>query len=189
MTIALITGPAVEPLSLAEVKAHLRVDHDHEDALITDTLNAARQYCEFASGHKFITQAWRQYETCLPADRLVCLSLQPVQSVSAVTVFDIDGNPTVLAAQDIELIRGANPSLLRLSNTIDTALGRNGIEIDLIVGMGDLGVDVPDTIKRAILLLVAHWYEFRGAVSPADQPVSIPPGFEALMSPFKGARL
>ncbi len=59
MTIALITPPALEPLSLDEVKAHLRVDHDHEDTLIADTLKAARQYVEFASGQRLITQVWR----------------------------------------------------------------------------------------------------------------------------------
>jgi len=44
---------------------------------------------------------------------------------------------------------------------------------------------VPDTLKRALQMLIAHWYEFRGAISPGDQPVSIPPGFEALIHPFK----
>lgn len=189
MTIALITPPASEPLSLTEVKEHLRIDHVHEDTFLQETLTAARQYTEFASGQKFITQAWRQYETCLPENRVMPLQVSPVQSVQAVTAFDRDGSPHVLSALDITLVRGSQPPLVELSSAFDPALAQNGLELDLVVGVGDLGVDVPHTIKRAILLLVAHWYEFRGAVAPQDQPVSLPAGFDALMAPYRRARL
>jgi len=52
-----------------------------------------------------------------------------------------------------------------------------------------MGVDIPDTLKRAILLLVTHWYEFRGAISPQQQPVSIPPGFDALVAAHRSVKL
>ena len=87
MTIALTTAPAMEPLSLAEVKAHLRVDHDHEDTLIAETLKAARQYVEFASGQRLITQAWRQYSDCRPQNGSIRLAVGPVQRIEAVTAY------------------------------------------------------------------------------------------------------
>jgi len=189
MTIALITPPASEPLSLIEIKAHLRVDHSHEDALISDTLKAARQYVELASGQKLITQAWRQYETAFPVDRKMVLKVSPVQSIAAITLFDRDGTPQLLAAQDSEIIRGSEPAILEFLATVDSSVAENGMEVDYIAGYGDLGIDVPDTLKRAILLLVAHWYEFRGAIAPQDQPVSLPPGFDTLMAPFRRVHL
>ena len=42
------------------------------------------------------------------------------------------------------------------------ALSR-GIELDVEVGYGDAPADVPEPLRQAIRLLVAHWYENRGA--------------------------
>ena len=189
MTIALITPPQSEPLSLDDIKLHLRIDHDHEDALLVDVLKAARQYCEHASGQKLITQAWRQYETVFPHDRAISLLVAPVQSVAAVTAFDRDGNPSVLGVDDFTFQSRWDPQAITIGHDLDPSIAANGFEVDLVAGMGDMSTDVPDTLKRAILLLVAHWYEFRGAVSPQDQPVSIPAGFETMVRPWKGPKL
>ena len=186
MTLALVTPPALEPLTLAEVKAHLRVDHGHEDGLIADLLRAARLHAENRTGCRFLTQVWRQYAA---GTQSVCFAvhLRPVQAVEAITVFDREGNPRTLASDDYELSRDPEQPRLRLH--VDAAACANGIEADLRVGFGDLGVDVPDTLRRAILLLCAHWYEFRGVVHPSEQPVSMPPGFDALVGEHARVRL
>lgn len=185
MTLAIITQPAHEPLGLDDIKLHLRIDHSDEDPLLIDTLKAARQYVELTSGQKLITQVWRQYETCYPADRELPLKVEPVQRIAAVTAFDVDGNPHVLGADDAQLVRGTDPTRLRFDDEFDASLASNGLEVDLVVGVGDYGLDIDDALKRAILLLVAHWYEFRGAIPPAQQPVSLPAGFDNLMMPYR----
>ena len=65
----------------------------------------------------------------------------------------------------------------------------NGVEIDFTAGFGEAGADVPDLLKRAILLLVGHWYEFRAGFGPADQPVSYPAGYERLIAFYRAGRL
>ena len=47
MGIQLVTPPAVEPVSLAEMKEHLRVDAVDQDLTIKSLISAARQYAEF----------------------------------------------------------------------------------------------------------------------------------------------
>ena len=74
-------------------------------------------------------------------------------------------------------------------NTPASGQSINGIEIDFIAGFGDAGPDVPDGLRRAILLLVAHWYEFRAAVGPQDQPVGYPPGYDRLIAGWRQRRL
>jgi uncharacterized phiE125 gp8 family phage protein len=55
----LVEGPAVEPVSLADMKAHLRVDDDAEDALIEGLVKAARLMVEAASRRLLVSQTWR----------------------------------------------------------------------------------------------------------------------------------
>lgn len=185
MTTAIITPPALEPLTLADAKLHLRVDHADEDDFIQQTVSAARQYVEAVTGERMLTQAWRQYVSDWPADRLLRLEVYPVQSVIATTAFDRDGVPHQIALEDVELSRGVKPQKLRFSASIDPALAANGLEIDLSVGQGDLPVDVAPALRQAVAMLVTHWYEFRGAIAPSQQPVSLPAGLDALLRPFK----
>ena len=50
--------PAVEPVSLAEATAHLRVETDDENDLISSLIVNARQQVEAATGLALITQGW-----------------------------------------------------------------------------------------------------------------------------------
>ncbi len=46
MTSILVAGPAVEPLSVAEAKTYLRLDHAEDDALLSTLIAAARSHIE-----------------------------------------------------------------------------------------------------------------------------------------------
>jgi uncharacterized phiE125 gp8 family phage protein len=55
MTSILLTGPAIEPISLAETKTFLRVEHDDEDQLITALIAGARSHIEAQTQTALIT--------------------------------------------------------------------------------------------------------------------------------------
>ena len=55
----LLEGPAVEPVLLAEAKAHLRIDGDDEDDLIGALIAAARVAVETEIRRVLIAQSWR----------------------------------------------------------------------------------------------------------------------------------
>ena len=40
------TQPVVEPVSVADAKAHLRIDHNSDDSYVAALVSAAREYCE-----------------------------------------------------------------------------------------------------------------------------------------------
>ena len=59
MTLFLVTGPATEPLTLAEAKSWLRVDGTTEDGLIQSLITSARLAVEAATNRLLIAQQWR----------------------------------------------------------------------------------------------------------------------------------
>ena len=189
MTTALISQPSLEPVTLSEAKAHLRFESADEDTIISELITAARRYLEQIAGVVLITQSWRQYEDCWPVSRCLNLKINPVRSVQSITVYDADGSPQIVPPGDYQIDVVSEPARIYLTSDLRPGQTLNGIEVDFTAGFGDTAVDVPDTLKRAILLLTAHWFEFRGAVTPREQPVSIPPGFEALIAPFKRVTL
>lgn len=59
MRLQSLSPPAVEPVTLAEAKLHLRVDIADDDAMITSLIKAAREFCETELRQALITQQWR----------------------------------------------------------------------------------------------------------------------------------
>ncbi len=59
MTPLLLSGPAVEPLSLVEAKSWLKLDSSDEDQLVQSLIASARLAVEAATNRLLITQQWR----------------------------------------------------------------------------------------------------------------------------------
>ena len=187
MTAALITGPALEPVSLADVKAHLRVDGDDDDLLLQAAIVSARYHVETLTRRFLIEQTWRVYLDAWPRKRIVRLPPAPLISVDAVTVYDANGDPQTVDPDDYEVDTAAVPGrvILAAAAPAPTARAVNGIEIDVTVGYGPSSVDVPAALRQAVLMLVTHWYEHRGAVGHDLAVLVAPLGFEALVAPYR----
>jgi uncharacterized phiE125 gp8 family phage protein len=192
MATTLLSGPPVEPVSLAEAKAHLRVDTNAEDTLIQSLIMASRLHIEAALDLALITQTWRDHRDAWPSSRTIKLRLCPVQSVTAVRVLS-DANGSHSLDPGAFILDGtANPGRLVWRGTgIAPAshLAANGIEIDFVAGYGDEPSDVPQPIRQALLLLTAHWYENREPVEIGAAATVIPGTISELLSPYRRRRL
>ena len=182
-------GPAVEPVTLAEAKANLRISHDSEDALISGLIRAAREDVERITGMALIDQTWRLTLDAWPPSRTVRIRRHPVRQIIAVTAYGSEGEAWAVDPARYQLDAETRPARLHLERPPERLRAINGIEIDFRAGFGEAGPDVPDLLKRAILMLVAHWYEFRAHVPPSAQPVSFPPGYEELIDGYRLRRL
>lgn len=183
---ARISAPVTEPVTLAEAKAHLRVDLSDDDAMIQRLIAAAREWVETVAGRALITQTWRMSLDDWPEDVSVALIRPPVQAVTAVRTFDATGVASVWAGANYALSFGAEPQrLIRLAAAWPTP-GRtsSGIEIDMTCGYGTLAADVPAALRQAVLLKIAQLYERRGEETGAD-----PDGALRLIAPFRTVRL
>lgn len=187
MTLFGTVAPAVEPVTLIDAKATLRLDHDGEDELIEGLICAAREEVEASCGLALIEQEWRLSLDRLPRSGRVLLRRHPVRTVNSITAFGRDGEASIVDPVTYRLEAAGRPARLHFLNLPSNAV--NGIEIDFTAGFGEAGTDVPDLLKRAMLVLVAHWYEFRASYGTKDQPVSFPSGYERLIAPWRMRRL
>ncbi|PTW57658.1 putative phiE125 gp8 family phage protein [Breoghania corrubedonensis] len=181
MPTILISPPAGEPVSLAQAKAFLRVDHNDEDALIEALVTAARLQVENATGRALMSQGWRTVLDAWPAHRVVRITRSPVAAIDAVTVYDADGVASVLDPDDLRLDTAGRPSRLVVSASAPApGTAVNGIEIDFTAGYGT-AADVPEPLTLAIRRLVAHWYENRESNPGGDVPGPV----AALLAPYR----
>lgn len=190
MVMTRITAPSAEPISLSEAKAHLRITDVSEDALITGLIKSAREEVEASASIALINQDWRLYMDAWPCSGIVRLRRSPVQYVSAVTVYDGMGVATVITPPVGNLDKISSPARFLVPNAA-SAPGKavNGIEIDFRCGFGATGVEVPDGLKRAMLLLISHWYEHRGAGESDGQTALWPNGFDRIMDRYRRMEL
>jgi len=160
----IVTAPAAEPLTLAEAKAHLRVDHSDDDALIQAQIIAARQMVESFTRQRLITQTLRFTYDWFPA-RLE-IPVWPVQSVSSVKYDDAEGNEQTLAASRYTLVKHRPRVLTPAYSDVwpSTRLHWGAVRVDVVCGYGAAGSAVPGDIMAALKLVLASLYEQREGV-------------------------
>ncbi len=187
----LVTGPAAEPVTLSEAKAHARVDVDDDDGVITDLITAAREWVEQNTGRCLITQTWRLSLDMWPGSRAddwwdgaregpitlldaawVEFRRSPVIAFSRVATLDETGTETTWASSNYYLSREPNGygRLVRKRGVVWPDVSNRdagAIRIEATCGYGPNAADVPFPIRQAVKQLVAYWYENRDAVGEA----------------------
>jgi uncharacterized phiE125 gp8 family phage protein len=187
MSAILLNAPASEPVSLAQARLFLRVEHDDDDDLIAALIAAARVQVEAHTRRALITQTWRLIRDVWPAGGALPILPVPLREVTAIGVYDADGMIHTLDVESFHVDAVSAPAILTFARGAPPAPGRlhAGIEIDIEAGYGDTGEDVPEPFKQAIRLLVAHWYENRRIVAASGEVASMPASVSALIAPFR----
>ncbi len=187
MSAILLTPPALEPVTLADAKHFLRIEHDDDDDVIAALIASARVHVEAKTRRALITQVWRLTRDMWPATGLLPILPVPLRAVTAIGVYRDDGMLQMLDVDLFDVDAGAAPAILAFDRGVLPNPGRpsGGIEIDVEVGYGDAADDVPAPLRQAIRLLVAHWYENRRLVAASGEVASMPASVSALISPYR----
>ena len=185
-------SPASTPVTTAEAKAQLRIDHNDDDAFIAALIEAATSHVDGWSGilgRALLTQTWRGSLDAFPEDReAIDVPLLPLQSVTAITYVDGDGttqtlDPAVYRVLDNGTERGAiAPAFGEAWPETQDRL--QAVTVTFVAGYG-AAADVPQAIRQAILLLVSHWYERRVVVEMGTVSAEMPYGVQAMLQPFR----
>lgn len=185
------TPPASEPVTLVEAKAHLRVDHTDDDTLITTLRVTARKWCEGYTYRSFINTTWEYYLDEFIEDRTdvrIELPKPPLVSITEVRYEDeASVSKTLTEGTDFQVSTQTYIGFIMPEADKfwpDTELDRaNAVKITYVAGFGATASDVPEDIKHAILMLIAHLYETREGYGFAGFPtkIELPPIVTALL--------
>ena len=183
MTLNLVTAPTTEPLTLAEIKLAIHVDAADRDVDLVGLALAAREYAEHDQKRALITQTWDKFfDFKFPAE--IELPMPPLQSVTSVTYIDGDGVSQTLATSDYTVDANREPGLIVPSfgnSWPSTQSVINAVTVRFVAGYGG-PTSVPESTKRAMLMMMAHWLENPEAVVAGAAPNIVPLGVEALLS-------
>lgn len=190
------TAPAVEPVTLAEAKAHLRVDTSDDDTYIGTLIKASREWCEEYLDRTLVHTQW-----ALRLDRFpyngsdeIPLPRPPIVSSGTATAFTLNytmesGSTATLSTSQYRVHRHQTPGAVATiygGSWPSHLQDDNSVTITYWGGYGPSGSDVPAAIKHAMLMLCSHWYETRGAtVSTGAVPQDVPFGVRALLDSMK----
>lgn len=191
MRLSLVTAPTQEPVSLDELKAHMRVEIDDDDMEIAALGRSAREMVEAQTGLKLITQTWKLYLDDFPGDA-IRIPIVPVASVTHVKYYNSANTLTTWSSGEWESDAASSterPTRVAPKHGYSwpSAYDRfNAVEVQCIVGYGD-PADVPQALRHAIMIIAATWYEHREDLSPGVEvfQVPLPAASARLIAPFK----
>lgn len=165
MGLQLITAPVLLPVSLDRLKQHLRVTHAFEDDLLADYLRAAVRQVEALTWRALLTQTFRLTLDDFPQsiDDLIYVPRPRLQSVTAISYLDTDGEEQTLDPADYEIDAVGEPGRIRqaIYKSWPQTLRVSGcVSITYVAGWTSAAA-VPSTLVAAVLLAAASLYETR----------------------------
>jgi uncharacterized phiE125 gp8 family phage protein len=162
-------------IDLTTAKAHLRVEHEYDDEMITGYLAAAIDRTLAEIGLAGVLEREHVTETT----RREFAFLYPVAEVTAVEKKDEMGEWQALPAEDWTLTGHVEERyVLELA---EEHLSGSEYRVTWTAGMEPL----PAWFRVAVLFLLGHYYENRSSVAMGVSAVEVPMGFQHLTRPHR----
>lgn len=170
MSLQLVDAPDIAPVDRTMVKAHLRVEHSDDDALIDTYIAAETAYAEDFTGRALVAQTWDYFQDGFPTEgtpQIIELPLGNVTAVTAVYYRDGDYTEQTLDAALYNLDLASSRARIRLAESASWPTiydGVNAVRVRFTAGSADTGVspatpDVLKDIQLAIMLRVQADYD------------------------------
>lgn len=186
-SLRLRTGPTTEPITLDELKAHLRITYIDEDDIIESYLVAARVYVENYCERSLFTQTWDYYtDRFPPGDEPFVLSRGQYASVSTFTYKDTASVQQTLTSTDYQI--ESSRDRFRVYPALDevwpdTDLSIDNVNFRFVAGWSTVAA-IPRPLKQAIMILAANWYKHRESIVTGTIVQDVPHSVEALLSDY-----
>ncbi len=185
-----ITAPASEPVTKAEVKAQIGIlaSDTAQDNLIDRRIAEARAWCEQYTRRSFITQTLELRLDAFPLQ--IELPSPPVSAVVSVKYIDNNGDEQTVDSGNYVLDTYPTTPLVRPTYALVWPVSRNephAVRVRYTAGYGDTDA-VPKLIEEAIMLLVGHWMNFQPQAENGITASRVPFAIRDILDTFKVER-
>lgn len=191
-SVAIVTPPATQPVTVAELKSFLRIDGTSEDTILEEFIKAATRASENYTGRAFITQTRSLTLDWLPptpqarlrtttgnyfylpqlfnGEGFLDLPYNPILSITSLVTYGLDNAATTFSSSYYTLDTAGSRLLF---NTNSPGLPsnlreRSAVVVTYVAGYGAASA-VPHDIKMAIMAFASDMYECRGLCSMSTE--------------------
>lgn len=189
-----VTAPTDTVVSIAEVKAHARIDISDDDIQVQRKIAEAtaivEDYCSLALLTQTLDWTFDQLPTgaCYSrALRYLELPRAPLVSVTSVTTTNDDGDASVMSSLDYYVDTASHPGRLCLKSASAWPTDVRefaGITVRFVAGWSSASL-VPAAIIEAVLHVVAWSYGFRGDDIVSGVAAKLPPTVYEKLAPYR----
>lgn len=200
MTIKQTVQPSTEPVTLAELKEHVRLLHSAQDSMLSGLIMVARMRAESITRRAFITSTWLATWSRVPcrgrgqfAGRMLELPRGPLVAVDWIKYLDSDGVEQTFASSNYTVDSNWEPGRVVLKPDASwPTLGDYPASLRIQFTAGYGGADntakraaVPEIAKLAIKFLAAHWYANPEPVNVGNITTPLPEHVQSLLGQLR----
>jgi uncharacterized phiE125 gp8 family phage protein len=180
-------------LPVDEFKAHLRLGTGFgagslQDEVLISFLRAAMAAVEARTG-KILLQRGFSWSLTQWRDRdAATLPIAPVMAITSVEIVDRSGGRSAVPAATYWLVQdGQRPQLRPVGTLLPAIPAAGSVVIGFDAGYGATWAEVPADLRQAVLLLAAHYYEFRNETTLSEG--CMPFGVSSLIERYRMIRM
>jgi uncharacterized phiE125 gp8 family phage protein len=189
--LALVSRDNPQAITLADAKKQVELGSSNtaHDGHLLSLITAASLFTEQRLGHALILGTWDFFRNSFPVSVLpIVLPLAPLSSVTSIKYYAPDGTLTTWGSSNYTAIP-REPSEIHLAPNCNWPAIQTRVEsvqVRFVAGYGTTPDAVPMPLRQAVLMLVAHWFETRGASGDkvGAAIAEVPLAYESLVSAY-----
>ncbi len=180
-------------LPVAAFKEHLRLgtgfaDDGLQDTLLEQVLRAAMAAIEARTGKILIERDFSWTVTFWRDQTEQAFPVAPISAITGLVLVDRLGDETVLPQNGWRLVPDMQrPRLVADTGSLPALPQAGSVRIGFMAGFGPEWSDIPADLGQAVLLLAAHFYEYRHDATGSRG--SMPFNVQALIERYRTVRL
>lgn len=180
-------------LPVEQFKAHLRLgtgfsNDSVQDAVLESFLRAALAAIEARTGKVILRREFTWSLTAWRDSRGQALPVAPVNAIVEVIITDRLGGTEAVAPSLYRLAKDEQrPRLLPTGFMLPTVPVGGSVDVTFSAGYANVWSDLPEDLAQAVLLLAAHYYEYRNETQLGQG--CMPFGVSSLIERYKTVRL